>query len=191
MSLKIGVFGYVLVIMGFLTSFSLNQTVFAADPCAKTDEACWRRELASVEDEIKQKQQVLKSKQLERTSYERDVAILDAKIAEAQLQIKAKTISIEHLSQDIGNKLQKIGTLDSKIETGKESLAQLIRKTDELDNVTVPEIILGNNNISEALADVDSYNSVRSSLAQLFIKIRENKTETEAEKKILDAKKAN
>jgi membrane-bound lytic murein transglycosylase B len=185
-------FGYIAAIIGcFAVLFGTTQTIFAADPCAKTDEGCWRRELAKVEAEIKEKQQVLKSKQLERTSYERDVAILDAKIAEAQLKIKAKTISIEHLSQDIGTKLQTIDTLNDKIESGKQSLAQLIRKTDELDNITIPEIVLGNDNLSDALADVNSYNSIKNALAQLFIKVRENKSSTEAEKKILDAKKAN
>ncbi|MCH7902703.1 hypothetical protein IIC68_03035, partial [archaeon] len=50
---------------------------------------------------------------------------------------------------EIKGKEAAIGSLNEKLERQKESLAQLIRKTNEIDDFTIVEIVLANKNISD------------------------------------------
>jgi hypothetical protein len=66
----------------------------------------------------------------------------------------------------------------------------LIKKLNQVDEVTLPEIVFANNSLSDALIDVDSFNSVNRSIEDLFAHIRGTKTVAEKEKEALDKKKA-
>ncbi len=151
-------------------------------------EAQLREELAQTEKDIAQWQAVLQSKRGETASLSRDAAILNAKIQEAQLVIKARSLAIERLGKDIGQKEKTIETLEEKIERGKESLSQIIRKTNEIDDYNIVDVVLSNEEISGFFADLDSFDSIKKSLADLFVQIRENQTQTEKEKGALSEK---
>jgi len=148
------------------------------------------RNLASLEAQIAEQQKILGGKQQESASLERDIDILDAKIKEAQLAIKARDLSIQKLSADINGKQKTIGTLTEKLNREKESLAQLIRKTREIDTYSLPEFVLGNGSLSDFFADLDSFDSVKQELHKSFAEIGETRTETEAEKSSLEDKRA-
>ena len=152
-------------------------------------EARLRAELEQTEKEIAQWRNVLTLKQKESASIERDAAILNAKIEEAKLVIKARNIAIERLGKDITVKTKTIETLDAKIERGRESLSQLLRKTNEIDSFSTVEVMLSNEDISTFFSDIDSFDSIKRSLQELFEEIRTNKTQTEAEKVDLGKKK--
>ncbi len=66
-------------------------------------------------------------------SLSRDIAILTTQIKKSKLDIQAKGLVIKKLGGEIQQKNKKIETLTTKIETEKESLAQLIRKEDALE----------------------------------------------------------
>lgn len=152
-------------------------------------EARLRAELTQTEAEIAQWRSVLTQKQKESASIQRDAEILNAKIEEAKLLIRARNIAIEQLGKDINLKEKTIETLDAKLDRSKESLAQLIRKTDEIDSYSVVEMALSGQDISEFFSDVDSFDSIKRSLQDLFQEIRETKSLTEAEKENLNKKK--
>lgn len=153
-------------------------------------EAELRAELDQVESEIRAQQDILDSRKKEAASLERDIAILDAKINEAKLQIKAKNIAIEQLSKDIGAKNQTISQLLDKIEKGQESLAQILRKTNEMDSYSLLESLLSDENFSEYFSDLDQYSVLNKSLQELFAEIRSAKSDTEKARDALDTKKA-
>jgi membrane-bound lytic murein transglycosylase B len=120
----------------------------------------------------------------------RDITILDAKIKSAQLNIKAKNILIESLGKDISNKQKTIETLLERIERGRETLSQIMRKTSEIDNISIPEILLSGDNISSIFSDLDTFESLQSSLKTTFEEIRDTKTQTEEEKQNLDDRRS-
>ncbi len=122
------------------------------------------KDLSTLEKEIEDQRQILASKQREGVSLERDIAILDAEISKAKLSIKARIITIKNLEDDIGEKKHTIGTLSDKIDREVASLAQLLRKTDEIDSSSLVEVILANTSISEFFADVDAFESIKSKL---------------------------
>ena len=61
-------------------------------------------ELARIESLIQEQRVYLNEKQQERTSLERDVAILDSQIETAQLNIQYRNIAIGELSTEIADK---------------------------------------------------------------------------------------
>ena len=152
-------------------------------------EAIWREELAQTEADIAKWQSILDSTKQGTASLQKDAAVLNAKINEAKAFIKKRNIAIQQLGADIQKKNETISVLETKIEKGHESLAQLLRKTNEIDSTSLPEVVLGNKNISDFFSDLDSFSTIKRSLRDLFIEIRDTKNLTEKEKAALDQKK--
>ena len=173
-----------IVILFFSLSFS---KVLAITP--EEQDAIWRAELAQTEADIAKWQSILNSTKANTKSLQQEAAVLNAKIKEAQATIKKKNIAIQQLGVDIQNRVKKISDLENKIEKGRESLAQIIRQTNEIDQTSLPEVILGNKDISDFFSDVDSFQQINRSLKNLFAEIRDAKTTTEKEKEALDKKK--
>jgi peptidoglycan hydrolase CwlO-like protein len=160
------------------------QKTLAITP--EEQEAIWKAELAQTEADIAKWQDILNGTKANTKSLQNEAAILNAKIKQAQATIKQKTINIEQLGKQIKDKQKTILTLEQRIEKGHESLAQLIRKTNEIDEFSLPEVILGNQDISEFFSDVDSFQSIKRDLQELFKEIRQTKDLTEKEKEALD-----
>jgi hypothetical protein len=147
-------------------------------------------ELAKVESEINAQSQLVESKQKERVSLERDVAILTAQIDKAKLEIRQRDLTIETLEDDIFDKGRFVAALDDKLENQKESLAQLIRKTNEIDNFSIVEIVLATENISDFFIDLDSFTSIQKSLDASFREIEITKNLTNEQKDILEDRRS-
>ncbi|HYC34287.1 MAG TPA: lytic murein transglycosylase [Candidatus Paceibacterota bacterium] len=149
-----------------------------------------RAELEVIEREIKEQQGILASKQLEGASIARDVAILNAQIKQAQLKIQKHNLAIERLGKDIVIKSNVISGLEKEITKGQESLAQIIRKTHQLEDYSLPELVLGGTNLSESLVDLDAFTSIKGALADTFVELRDAKKANEDEKVNLGKKKS-
>src|SRR3989344_3666323 len=179
---RILIAGIFLVFASFLIQgIALAETV-------DEKEARLRAELAQTEKEILIWQAELRTKQGQSASFARDVAILNAKIKEAQATIKAGQLKIEQLSKEIDLKRGNIEALDAKIGRGKESLAQLIRRTNETESFSLVETVLSQEELSEFLVDLDTFDSVNRSLHSSFVEIREAKAQLEIEKQELGVK---
>jgi len=148
------------------------------------------RDLEQIVSEIAVQQEVLQEKKKDRVSLERDVAILDAEIEKARLYIRARNISIETIGDDIVGKETVIIGLDDKLGREKESLAQLIRKTNEIDNFSLIEIVLSNKNISGFFEDIDTFDTIKLALQDSFVEIAETKDITKSQKKSLEEKRS-
>lgn len=146
-------------------------------------------ELEACNKEIEQWTETLNKTKQDSASYARDVAVLTAKINAAQANIKSKNIAINNLSKDIASKQSQINILDSRLERGKRSVADLLRKTNEIDSYTLAETVLGGKEFSEFFVDIDSYASTQKALEVLFDELRGVKSLTEAEKAELNKKK--
>ncbi len=147
------------------------------------------QQLAVVEAEIAKQQAVLEARQRESVTLERDVDILTAKIEKARLSIKARNLAIGALSRDIGEKEATIGVLAGKIGREKDSLGELVRKTAHTDSFSLPEIILGGQNLSAFFENVDQYRAVKAALHDSFTALESNKNETEAARIVLAGKR--
>jgi peptidoglycan hydrolase CwlO-like protein len=179
-----------LLITAMLTG-TVPQRAFAqrneADIAA--EEAKLRSEYDALQKDIEKWQVILNDTRKKASGIQGDISGLNAKIREAELTIRQKNIAIQQLSREIGSRTQKIGELEGRIEKGRESIAQLIRRGNELDSYSVVEVLLANQNVSDFFQDVDEFFSIKRALREHFMEIREAKAATEAERAALDQKK--
>ena len=146
-------------------------------------------QLASLEKEIADQAAVLQAKQQERQSLERDVAILDAQIEKAKLSIKARDLTIQTLTNDIGEKADTIVALDDKLGRERQSLAAILRKTNEIDDYTLIEFLLSAQDVSDFYADLDSFAAIKAHLQDSFVEIEDTKVVTAEAKASLEQRR--
>ncbi len=147
-------------------------------------------ELAACNKEIEEWTKTLNDTKAQSASYSRDVSVLTAKINAAQANIKAKNNAISLLNKDIAVKVSTINTLNGRIDKGKRAIAEILRKTNDINSYSLIETLLSDKALSEFFIDVDTYASTEEALDNLFDELRSDKAETEAEKALLDKKKA-
>lgn len=170
-----------------LLPFDSARAADSADVAARRAEL--ERTLAQIEAQIEAQKSILEDKQRERASLERDVAILDAEIEKAKLSIKARDLSIQKLTSDIGGKANTITALDDKLTREKASLANILRKTNEIDNRTLVEFVLDSEDVSDFFADLDAFAAVKGALRVSFSDIADTKAVTADEKLALETKR--
>lgn len=170
--------------MGIFSNFTL---LVEADSLDKV-ETQLRAELEEIEKEAALLEATLQVQKSKSATIERDVNILASEVRAAELAIQKKNLEIQKLSSTIKLKEQTISELEEKINRGKEDLATLIKKTNDIDSTSLPEIILSNNNLSEFFVVLDSYNLVQRQLEDLFDEIREIQDKNEEEKESLKNK---
>jgi len=183
----IRIFGFILIFLGLTGFISNSANVHAQEVGGRR--AQLERDLARLEAEIDKQKKILEEKKNERVSLERDIAILNAKIKKAKLSIQARSIAIQKLSNDINGKRVTITKLSDKIDREKSSLAGIIRKTRELDQYSLPEIVLSSRNLSDFLEDAQSFESVKSALQNSFQELNYTRNKTTIEKEALEERK--
>lgn len=169
-----------------ILNLTVSTTVYAETEAERR--ARLEAELQNVERQILQQQVLVEDKQVERRSLERDVALLDAQIKKAKLGIQARAVAIEQLEDQIGDKVGVIQVLDGRLDKQRQSLAQLIRKTQEVDDYSLVEILLGKKHFSYFFEDLESFHDIKSSLNESLNLLEEIKTDTEEQKTSLEEK---
>ncbi|MEK7176796.1 MAG: lytic murein transglycosylase [Patescibacteria group bacterium] len=180
-----------LLILGFFAVQNNNAHAQAActDQIGGKDRAQLERELEACNKEIAEWTEILNKTKQDSASFSRDIAALTAKINAAQANIKSKNIAISNLTKDIAVKQKEISVLDTRLNKGKQAIADILRKTNEINSYSLVEAMLSDKNLSEFFVDIDTYASTEKALADLFDELRGIKTQTEAEKKELNKKK--
>ena len=183
------IFIFVLILVSsfwLLTSVNVSALTEAE---IQAQETKWKAELEATEKEIAEWENILNQTKTGTASLERDAALLNAKINEAKAFIRKRQIQINQLTLDIGLKTKTIAELEEKMNRGKESLASILKSTNELDSFSLVEVMLSNKNFSQFFEDVDSYNSIKTSLETQFNEIRYLQAKTDEERSKLDKKR--
>ncbi len=175
-------------ILGAL-AFLIFPSFSAAQSLTPEQRAQLERDLAAIELDIQKNQVELTKKQAERTSLERDVAVLEGKIKAEQLAIRQRDLAIKKIRDDIGDKARGIQTLDSKVAAGQESLAQILRRTREIDETSLVELALGES-ITDFFQEVDDFESVQIALDASFTEMTAARTDLSARKTALEERQA-
>lgn len=170
-----------------------TDVLYAQEACSDTivgkTEAELQADLVKCNEEIARWKSILNDTNSKVKTIDGDVKALTAKINAAEATIKSKNIAISQITKDIGAKTEKIGELETKIDKGKQSLAQLMRKTHEIDSYSLVEVVLNSKDLSDFFADLDSFLSIKRALQGHFTLVRDAKASTEIERQELDEKK--
>ena len=180
------------IVLSLCLSLALPRGIYADETfqCVTPEQkqACTDL-LAQTQKEIDALGSQLGSKMQEGSSLVRDKAVLDLQIKQAQLKIKARELSIANLGKDITVKTNTINALSNQIDHGKESVSQIIRRTRELDNLSLAEAFLSDQSMTKFFIDIDTFASIRRSLQEQLDVITNNKQQTEVAKEELNTKR--
>ena len=125
----------------------------------------------------------------QKSTIEQAIALIDAQIKEAQAKIKLRTLTIEGLTKDIKVKTNTVTELEGKLVRSKESLSNLVRRTNQNDSISLSEILLADGTMSDFFVQVDAYETLKDSLNVLMEDVRDYKSQTEEEKATLETRK--
>ena len=148
-------------------------------------QAALQAQLDQVNTQITQNQKQLNVLQNQRASLERDVGIIDAQIAVAKLQIKQRDLTIAGLRDQVKRSQKGIDSLDASVASGEESIAQMIRETNEVDRTAFIEILL-NDSLSDALSDANDFATLQRELNTAFTTMATQRSDLSARKQALE-----
>ncbi|MCB9820635.1 lytic murein transglycosylase [Candidatus Nomurabacteria bacterium] len=172
-----------------LISVFLLVPVLSAKALTADERAQLEAELKELEAVIAQKQIELNQQKAQSGSIKRDIDILTSQIDQARADIKAKQLQITKLGDEIFTKIRVIDDLEERQEKQKESLAELLRKTNEINNSNIVHLLLSNESLSEFYTDLDTFETIKEEMQVSFDQIRSVKERTEQEKNSLEDKK--
>ena len=178
----------VFVVVLMITTSGIVPTVVFAQ-VTDTERKQLESELAQLQIEIDQKQRELDSQKKNSASLSRDVTLLTTEINQAKLKIQQKNKILQQLGGQITQKNKTIQTLDQKRAAQEESLSQILRKKNQMDDSTLAEILLSKKTISGFLTEVDNLQSINQGIQNSFIAIKNTKNKTTQEKEMLEEKK--
>ena len=123
------------------------------------------------------------------SSLKKDIDLLAAQSLKLKALINQKTAIITKLSKDINKHVEKINVLEDKLDLSRDSLTQLIKKTNEIDQNNIMHVLLSGKTVSDFYRDLDSFASLKRSVKSAVDTIKVVKQDTETEKKQLEKNK--
>ena len=121
-----------------------------SDPSSKSSQCTTLIELYA---ELAQQQQQLAGQKNISGTLTGDIKQITSQITLKKTQIQAKITAIGELSDSINQQQQTIQTLSQKIDSEKQSIAQLLRQTNESDNSTLIDFLLSAQTLSDFSSD--------------------------------------
>lgn len=188
-SIAIGLF----VLTAFTAVSFLAATTHADEA---TDAVAARRaqltqQLNDLNSQIAANQAIVEKLSAQGKSLSNEVQTLNAQIKKAQLQLQATQVAIRQLDGNIAIHTNTISKLTSKLEAEHESLAQILRNTDQFDDYSLIELALSTEDFSSFFADIDTYASLKHSLGISYNQVADTRERTAAEKAALEAEREN
>lgn len=166
---------------------SLAQTSCTSDVRARNPAEC--AELDKLLQEEAHWTAELNKAKASSASFQSDINALEAKIKAAQANINGKNITIRNLSKDITVKETQIVALNTRAERIRRSIADVLKKTNDVSSYSVVEAVLSDKGLSDFFVDIDTYASTEKSLSILLAELRGTKELTEQEKLALSKKR--
>lgn len=157
---------------------------------AKANEKLCQNELAQLNQQLTQLNQQLTSQQKQTGTLKGDITLLTTQINALKTKIQARGNVIAQLNNSIKEKVSTISSLSDKIESEHESLAQLLRNTNEFDNENGIYLILSDSDVSDFYSDLESYASIQEGVKTSVEKITGIKNDTEQEKQSLQTEQS-
>ncbi|MCX6752078.1 MAG: lytic murein transglycosylase [Candidatus Nomurabacteria bacterium] len=156
---------------------------------AQSDKDYCKNELAQIEAQLTDLINQQKEQQKQTGTLKGDLDYLTSQINALKTKIKARSLVIAQLKVDIIDKTNTITSLSEKIDREHESLAQLLRNTNQFDEQNLVNLILSDNSISDFYSDLESYTSINQAVKASVDVIEGTKTQTEAAKTDLEKKR--
>jgi hypothetical protein len=151
-------------------------------------EAQLQSELDNINQEIAGLNNTIGGLKQEGTSLAGDIKKLKESTDRLTVLIKRQSVLVAQLGEGINEKSRVVKNLAVRIDREKQSLAQLIRKTNELDQTTLPEMLLSGDELSNFFIDLDAFDALRGGLKNSSDALKSAKSENESAQQALETK---
>jgi membrane-bound lytic murein transglycosylase B len=148
--------------------------VFAQSTASQ--QATLQAQLDQLNQEIAANQAKLATEQQARSTLENEVAILDSQIQEAQLEIQQRNLTIQQVEAQIAQAQSGISNVNTEVSAGQQSLAQIIRETNEINETPLAIQIL-QGSLQQAFADIGDFETLQTALSNSFTQLANQKTD--------------
>jgi len=189
-------FAIVFILIYFVSTFVIHREAKAVFDCltlnnssSQTDKNFCRNELSQIEAQLADLLDKQKQQQKQTGTLKGDVNYLTSQINALKAKITARALKIAQLKVDIKDKVNQIETLSEKIDREYESLAQLLRNTNDFDNKDFIYLIFSEDELSSFYNDIESFNSIKKAIKNSVDLINGIKTQTEEVKNDLEKKR--
>ncbi len=172
--------------------FSNAQTADASGSTAtaSSDVAARRAQLQAELDQLNTQiastQSTLTGLKGQHKSLQNDIDILTAQIKKAQLQLQATQLQIKALQNNIYIHNNTINTLTGKLTSEQDSLSQIIRQTNEIDNYSLVELVMSSQDVSSFFGDLDTFSTLKQELNSSYNQTADTRSQKEIEKQQLE-----
>lgn len=178
-----------------LFSFSKKEVVNAQTPAVCVNptspdiaQAC--QDFAEESAKLKDLQVQLAAQKSRSGALQGNVNSLISQINSTQNKIKGQINTISSLSSQIGEKQKAINELDAELDRQHDSMRQLVKRTNELDQKGALYVMLSSESVTDFYQDLDDFLSIKQSLYASLDKVKEIKSMTEGQKIDLQDKQA-
>lgn len=188
MSKRVQPFAKFISYLGFFILVALFFILSIQQVFGQTEDEL-RAELERTEKELLEEQRKLDAQRAKSNIIQGEVNKLTSQINTAQKNIDAKASTINEIGKDIDIKDQTVTQLNDKLDRSTDILADLVRTKNQVDDISIVEVLLAFDNMSEFFEAADSIVAVQSSINSLLDQVRELRGLTEGEKAKLEEKK--
>lgn len=179
----------IFVVLSVFALLVAGPAAILAQELTASERADLERQLADLEREMQKTQATIDNLSAQGASLQRDIALLDGEIKRANLKVKTAEAEIRALAAGIVVHTRTIGSLSEKMVREQDSLAQILRKTDAIDDYTLVEAVLSGAEISDFFSDLDTFASIKQAMRTSFEELRATKAETQEERSGLESQK--
>jgi len=169
-------------------TFAVIDCLIITTASSQADKDYCKKVLAQYEAELADLEAKVKQQNKQSGNYASEVKKLTTQIDALKTKVKARALAIAQLKVSIKEKVSKIENLSDKIDREYESIAQLLRNTNEFDNENLIHLVLSDESLFTFYSDLESYASIKQAVKESVDQIKGIKTETEVQKKDLEVK---
>ncbi len=170
-----------LLLVGVCGAALLGPSVFAQSTNTDAYRAQLQSQLNQLEAQIASQQKILDVAQSQDVSLSRDITILNAQIAQAELSIKARNLAIQELTSGIQDKQNTIFGLNTKLNSELQSLSAMLRAEDQLDATPLMVVALSSQTLSDFFTDAQSFDQINTQIQSSFTQITATRAATQQE----------
>ncbi len=190
------VFAWVVLVIGggigvkiLSTEAADTQPAVCANPTSEDIvQAC--KDYAVETARLKELQSQLAAQKQKSGALQSNVNAIISQINSTQSKIKDKINSIGVLSKQITEKQRTINELSNELDRQHDSMTQLIKRTNEIDQKGAAYVLLSSQAVTDFYQDLDDFLSIKQSLYASLNKVKEIKSSTEDQKQDLQDKQA-
>ncbi len=175
-----------LIVFNFTFAQKANTNLaIDADERAKLQD-----ELKQLEAESKKIQNDLDNKKGERKGYEKELGIVNGRIANTKNKIQQTVTTIKKIGGEIVVKENNIRGLENKISENKTYISKTLSGVRKLDDIRAVLAFSSDQNFSHIFRDIGDFKSMQSDLGVHLDSLSTNKKFVEVEKEVLADKKS-